>query len=310
MPELIARKLLNQTKYDAIIELSPHGRTFAHSFHLDQAAKGKWNVLVWNDYEAVMPLPFNKKLIISQIYNPILSQQLGVFISPQIQSSEEITRITQLFLAEASKLFKYININLHAQSQIPKEFLPFTKKKGNYIIPLNQNYESIHKSYDRETRRQLRKHAEKHQVQSIDNALVLVDFYYSVFKEKLGLNQKLHNQLVRIINAHLENKTVEVYGTYFGEELTCAVAFLNTHKRLTSILGGPNELGKKTYAMHTVYDYVLRKYAGQATCLDFMGSELKGVAAWMRSMGGQEAPYYQLAINNLPFPLNLIKKLR
>lgn len=310
MIKFISRKLLNEKKYNALIQQAMHGRTFAHSFHLDQAAKSNWSVLVWNDYEAVMPLPFNKKLIVRQVYNPILSQQLGVFISPQIQSSEEIIQITQLFLAKVCKLFKYININLHAQSQIPENFLPFTKKKDNYIIPLNQNYESIHKSYDRETRRQLRKHTNKHEIKSIHSASVLVDFYYSVFQERLGLDKKLYNQLVGIVNVHLENKTCEIYGTYTGEELTCAVAFLNTHGRLTSILGGPNELGKKTYAMHTVYDYVLQKYAEQATCLDFMGSELKGVAAWMRSMGGQEEPYYQFEINNLPFPLNLIKKLR
>ncbi len=50
----------------------------------------QWDALVWNDYEAVMPLTWNRKYGIAYLYQPFLTAQLGVFgndITPQITGS-------------------------------------------------------------------------------------------------------------------------------------------------------------------------------------------------------------------------------
>ena len=55
-----------------------NGFIYGYSFYLDHMAK-HWDALVSGDYEAVMPLTWNRKYGIYYLYQPFLAAQLGVF---------------------------------------------------------------------------------------------------------------------------------------------------------------------------------------------------------------------------------------
>ena len=57
----IKRKELNVSKYDACIENSVQEKIFGFSWYLDIVAD-QWDVLVLDDYKAVMPIPWRKKI--------------------------------------------------------------------------------------------------------------------------------------------------------------------------------------------------------------------------------------------------------
>ena len=58
--QYLSHKEINKTKWDACILNAPNGLIYPYSFYLDHMAKN-WDALVFGDYEAVMPLTWNKK---------------------------------------------------------------------------------------------------------------------------------------------------------------------------------------------------------------------------------------------------------
>ena len=74
----IKRKDLEVEKYDACIENSLQSRVYAFSWYLDIVADN-WDVLVLDDYKAVMPIPWKKKYFIRYVHPPLWLLELGVF---------------------------------------------------------------------------------------------------------------------------------------------------------------------------------------------------------------------------------------
>src|ERR1044071_9207251 len=76
--QYLTYKEIDKVKWDACIDNADNGLIYAYSFYLDHLAL-HWDALVFNDYEIVMPLTWNKKYGIYYLYQPFLTAQLGVF---------------------------------------------------------------------------------------------------------------------------------------------------------------------------------------------------------------------------------------
>ena len=57
----VKRQEVNATKWDRCIDQASNGLIYAYSFYLDTMTDS-WDALVLNDYEALMPLPWKKKI--------------------------------------------------------------------------------------------------------------------------------------------------------------------------------------------------------------------------------------------------------
>ena len=104
---------INKKKWDACIDTASNGLIYAYSFYLDAMARN-WDGLVLstgphleNDYEAVMPLTWNKKYGISYLYQPPFTACLGIF-GDQI-SAETVNE----FLKAIPSSFSYWDIYLN-----------------------------------------------------------------------------------------------------------------------------------------------------------------------------------------------------
>ena len=71
-------KQVDKKKWDACIDNASNGLIYGYSFYLDSMAKN-WDALVLNDYEAVLPLTWNKKYAIYYLYQPPFTACLGIF---------------------------------------------------------------------------------------------------------------------------------------------------------------------------------------------------------------------------------------
>ena len=69
---------IDTIKWDKCIEESDNSLIYAQSFYLDRMVV-KWDALVLNDYEAVMPLMWNRKYGFYYLYQPYFIHSLGVF---------------------------------------------------------------------------------------------------------------------------------------------------------------------------------------------------------------------------------------
>ena len=66
-------------KWDDCISNSINRKIYSFSWYLDIVANKSWDALILDDYKAVMPLPYRRKLGKEYIYMPYFTQSLGVF---------------------------------------------------------------------------------------------------------------------------------------------------------------------------------------------------------------------------------------
>ena len=104
MIQYIKRKNIDVAKYDACIANSIQSRIYAFSWYLDIVADN-WDVLVLDDYKAVMPIPWRKKFGIKYTYTPLRVLELGIF------STEEVHEIQ--FVEKLKKYYKFIHLRLN-----------------------------------------------------------------------------------------------------------------------------------------------------------------------------------------------------
>jgi uncharacterized protein YlbG (UPF0298 family) len=110
MVHYVKREDLDIEKYNDRIENSIQSRIYAFSWYLDIVADN-WDVLVLNDYEAVMPVPWKQKYFIKYVTQPFFCQQLGIF------SKEKFTKETQ---EEIIKMIpkKFVKVSLKDRKSV------------------------------------------------------------------------------------------------------------------------------------------------------------------------------------------------
>src|SRR5215831_2044093 len=169
--EIIPSYKIDRAKWDACIDKAANGLVYAHTFYLDIMAK-HWDGLVLNDYEAVMPLTWNKKFGIHYLYQPHFTPVSGIF-----GNNVSIGLIEQ-FLNTIPKKFRYwdfdINNNIPDRSYNEITF----KKRINQTISLDATEKEIVSSYKRLAKRMLQKSREQNlQVKEKTDANTVIDFY-------------------------------------------------------------------------------------------------------------------------------------
>jgi len=136
MIRYITRKNLDEIKYNECINSSPNSRIYGTSNYLDIVTKN-WDVLVLNNYESVMPLPWHSKYLIKYIYPPCWTQQLGIFSKNKID-----TKQVEYFLESIPNKFIKTSIKLNSKCY-KKDFV----QKSNYTLSLKNEYKEIKANY-------------------------------------------------------------------------------------------------------------------------------------------------------------------
>ena len=90
------------------------------------------HALIWNDYEAVMPLTWKKKYGIHYLYQPYFTACLGVF-GKNISAA-----IVNNFLDAVPPGFKYWDIYLNHGNYFEQANYKLYERM-NYVLPLNDS---------------------------------------------------------------------------------------------------------------------------------------------------------------------------
>lgn len=132
-------------KYSNCLENSQQRKYSATKDFLDITSGKQWEILVYNDYEAVMAVPFVKKYGVKIVHNPRLCQQLGVF------SSKDRIEINESFL-------NYLRENYLVRIYTFNDTNRFNSKielKNNFLI-YPDVYEKVYTRYSPKRKRKLR----------------------------------------------------------------------------------------------------------------------------------------------------------
>ncbi len=291
---------IDKARWDLAVEQSSNFRVYALTWFLDRVSEG-WDALMWGEYDFVMPLTIRRKWGIKYLFPPMFCQQLGIFPVPPVQVQIEFfNRITELFL--------FMEIQVNSQMD-PGGFPGLTViPRDNFVLPLFESYVDISSKYSRDRVRNLlmakksgitvltgmnAREYIKHKSKALSSTITKSSF--GGLEAIISYTQSVGKGF--ILNAYTRHN-----------ELCAAAFFVRSGNRVVYLNAFSTQEGRATGAMTAIIDQLIRNLAGSGFLLDFEGSAIPGIAAFMRGFGAQYETYYQLSYNHLPPPLKWMKR--
>jgi len=295
-------KEIDKARWDACITNAPNGLIYGYSFYLDCMAR-HWDALVLGDYEAVMPLTWNKKYGFYYLYQPAFTASLGVF-------GKNLTKeIIDDFVSMLPSKFKLVEISLNSGNIIDDSKV-FSLLRSNYILHLNRYYEEISKTYRDNHNRNIKK---AFQLGCSVSKEIPVDEIIQLNKEQLqhidGTKPEDYpnfKKLYELLKNRGQAKTYAIVDP--KNKILASAVFFFSHNRAYYIMVGNHPDGKTIGASHALIDAFIKDHASQNLILDFEGSDIRNLAFFYSGFGATEEIYPALKINKLPWYIRLLKK--
>jgi len=278
MIQYVKRSDLNVDKYNACIENSIQSRIYGFSWYLDIVADN-WDVLVLDDYKAVMPIPWKKKYFIKYVTQPLFCQQLGIFTSKSLEKEDIIS-----FFRKIPIRFVKVSLNLNSFNYFDDNI---TRK--NYILDLNKNYQSLSANFSR-TRRQRVRFGKKINLEvkrvAIDKLVEIQQKNYNYE----GFSDIIISKLSKYI---IKNEKGFVLGVYKENELLGGGFFIEQKQRIIYLFSSFNNSGRKYQAASFLINFVIEKNQQKDKILDFEGGNIKSIGDFFKSFGAHKENFYQ-----------------
>ncbi len=293
---------IDKTKWDKTVDNALNGLIYGYSFYLDCLSKN-WNALILNDYEAIMPLTWNRKYGIYYLYQPPFTACLGIF------GNNLNTDMQEEFLQSIPLRFRYWDIILnHGNYFKSTNYTPY--KRVNYVLQLESGYENITSQYRDNIKRNVRKSQHYQLVTKknihIDELLVLAREQTKNFSK---LSSGDFDNFRKLYNILLGKEKAVNYGVFMPNgTLLSGAAFFFSHSRAYYILVGNHPDGRTLGSSHALIDAFIRDYAGLNMLLDFEGSDISSLAFYYRCFGAKEEFHPAIRLNRLPALLKWLKK--
>ncbi len=292
----LERNEIDDIKWDACICKAPNENIYGYVEYLDTMASN-WDALVIEDYLAVLPLPWKKKMGFTYLYTPRFTSPLAIY--GQLPETMELKQI----LDHIPKKFRLWDLNLVNDLSL---FSSDAVKRKNHVLYLLAPYEALRKKF-RASYRSLLNQAGNHirKEASIKDIIKLAAGKKHIDGTNAEDYARFQNMFI-----HLEKKGMALcYGNYSPKnELLAAAVFFISSNRIYYMLGWNSEEGRNRGASHQLIDAVIREYAGKDYWLDFEGSDIPGIAFFFEGFGAQPEDYYYLRENRLPWWCAWIKK--
>ena len=299
--DIIPSHQINKTKWDNCVANSSNGLIYAYSYYLDAMAN-EWYGLVIDDYETILPIAVKKKFGFTYSYMPAFVQQLG-FIGNGLFNDDEIAKAIMSFVKYGSPYLNFSNIEFATKHNCPQ--------LNNYIINLNNSYETIKGNYKKTIDYSLAK-AAKAQLQYVKDADIInaVTLYKSYNQQNMQhTNDADYANMQQLLLQLNQNNQVTIRkAVNSNNDLLSIVLLLKDNKRYYNLINYTTQEGRKTEANYFLYDSILKELSSQPMLFDFEGSDLPGVKAFYEKFGAVNQPYFHWHFNHLPFPLKLFKQ--
>jgi hypothetical protein len=291
---------IDKKRYDQCISQSSNGLIYAFSWYLDSVSPG-WDLLEYDNYTAVMPLPNRKKFGIYYIFTPHYVQQLGVF------GDDTNNKLLQEFIKNIPRKFRLIELKFNEKNTITKNKSLSIRK--NFLLKIETDYSVIVNNYHRNCLRNIKKaeNAGLHSGKTIQSD-EFSRFIYNNLREQIkDLEHKDLELLEKITSEVIRRNMGEIACVYDEKDRLCAAgSFLYSRERLIFSVCASSSEGLKQQAMYYLVDQQIRRYAEKYSVLDFSGSEIKGIAYFNSTFGAEAVSYPFLEINRLPLVIRMI----
>lgn len=284
--ELIKYHQVNFDKYNKCIQQAVNNNIYAESWYLDVVAQKKWNVLGYNDYEVVMPIPYERvkrKFYQQKIHQPSFCQQLGIFYH-QVPSKEVFAIFMETFkkLKPFAYQWNHANVSFLESSKL--------ELKNNFVLNLHTAYINIQKGYSTNLKRNLKKAIRANlQISEIGSVEDFISFKKRY--QPAPIPNKKYEIMTKLIRTAIELKQGKILAIYQGKELVAGAFFLITPTRIIHLISATSPMGRQQGSIPFLFDDIIQQYADQNMIFDFEGSMIPGVAQFFKSFGARNEPY-------------------
>jgi hypothetical protein len=197
--------------------------------------------LVTEDYSFIFPLTHRKKMGFQYLYQPMFTQQLGLFSKYPVNENFVIT-----FLYSIPQNYKFIEINLNEANtfDLSEEL---SGRKKNFVLNLNKSYDEIYKAYSQNHQRSI-KRADKNNFEIVSEQspdTVIEIFKKTKGKEVKSITKDDYQTFSRLCNEFLKRKCAEIIVAKKSGLVVAGAVFLITPYRIIFLFSGTSLEAKK-----------------------------------------------------------------
>ncbi|UKB85922.1 hypothetical protein LF887_09940 [Chryseobacterium sp. MEBOG06] len=266
-------------KYAHCLDRSEQRKYSASKDFLDVTSERQWEVLVYGNYEAVMPVPYLRKYGVKIVHNPKLCQQLGVF------SAKDDADLNEAFLEYLKKNYLIriycFNDDNHFRTKI--------RIKKNFLL-YPDSYEAIYAKYSPKRKRKLRldeeilKDSEIRTI-SYDKARTFIE------ANTIGTDKDSDLfDFMRIFESFYNLNTLKFTAFYYQNKIVNAIATYGDHS-MVALLGNFNDKDYvKLSGASVLIDHILKEVI-ETHIFDFEGGELPNIEEFFRGFRPELRPY-------------------
>ena len=269
---------VDKAKWDSLVSSSNDGSIFCYSWYLD--AFCEWDIIILNDYDGGLALPYTTKSGFRALYQPNFIQKCVWMGKPL--ASIDIASLQKLLTSR----FKKIQFNTNLK-------MGTVKVRPNLELALNNSIANLQRGYSKSVRKNLRKINPDLTAKSESTIALVVELYKNQWgKLNTQLSDSDYQRLELVVSQRPEN--FECVSIYKGKTELAAILMAKANNRLHYILGATSDIGKTENALTFGLNYVIDKYADSAYTLDFEGSSIPSVKSFYESFGAVNEPFYEV----------------
>ncbi|WP_051349267.1 hypothetical protein [Chryseobacterium gregarium] len=266
-------------KYTRCLENSEQRKYSASKLFLDITSRKQWEILVFNDYEAVMPVPFIRKFGLKIVINPRLCQQLGIF------STKDDIHLNDDFLNFFEKKYNIWYYPFNDQNIFSR---PLITRKNFLIYP--EEYEVVRQKYSPKRKRKLRLDEEVLAMSEI-REVSMPEAYSFISENIIGAKNGYDKQeFLKTFQNFYDSGSLGITAFLYENKIINAIAVYHDEKT-AALLGTFNDKEyMKLSGSCVVIDRVIRGNISNKI-FDFEGSEIPAVEEFFRGFRPELKPY-------------------
>jgi len=283
----IAGHEADHIKWDRCIENAANGLIFGRRMYLD-IMTDRWNAVIIGDYEAVIPLPWRKNLLIPYYYKVPFIPQAGIFGSFDAAIYRQLRKCIFSRVKFGDLLLNYDNAAFAKHLR--------ANQLTNMVLDLTPPYSDLLRNFSRDMERQVKK-AAKHKMQYAHGHNV---------KHAVALFRKRYeSRIQRVRPIDFERFTglclfLQQAGHVFirkvsdpSGKMLAAGLFMIDGKRIYNMMNIAMPDSRARSANYYLFDQLIVEFAGSGLTLDFEGSEVPALRRFYSDFGGVNQPYFR-----------------
>lgn len=272
-------------RYNDCVANSLEPIVYVESWFLDIVTQKDWDILVYNNYEAVMPIPYarmKRSFWKKSLAQPYFAQQLGVISKVPIAKEVHLE-----FLNELKKLKPLVYHLNYLQTSILSDLGLRTRK--NYVLDLNKSYEELYYGFSTSKRQGVKKGKQN----SLKVSNITIDEFVSFQAKHMPLKEsaQILKKKKQLFEYCLNRDLGEIYAVKKEKEVVSVAFFTKYRNKFYYSQSAASEMGRKLFATDFILNYIIEKHAKTPTILDFEGSEIPGIGKFMERFGAENHPY-------------------